>query len=606
MSGSKESSQGALLSPQGKSEGSATTTNQQSRNGEPTGLNVPKTSAKIFEPAKDEQRSSSDEWTVVNSEISEDDFAGKEAEEPNSPLGSSIVDLTQQESSVLSDQTNQKSTVAEDADLERENTKDSNRTTEARSRAVSDLSFTTGVHPPPGTPGNWQHGEGEYEDTADFTLEGAHAPTAGNENSGSPRSSVRKTALLRAASSAEHDGKQPASPNVEVDKDQQPIAEDTLPRVLSRIFTSEEWQKLHAKFENPPQESNEVGQTSQGSDKVDESVGEPGKEQYGDEASADYFAEKMAKSRVTNKNSQIPTPATDYDPSFGAELTRERRASSMSEHHGWADSSISSLHSTESGHVPRSMRLGTVLPPKELAVTAQSLVEHPRPLSIKDKPKDSVSAESDESGGVSLNSEAPLLTCGEFVTGCSNAHSQPPPTGSTRSSSPITTIAATAKSSPSKASEDGGVPIKAAGSPKTKLTPSNLELLPPLEPPKRGITHSTVSVLSGNPGKADSSRNCFDNDGNSKTAPALAAAIGMYYEQADSEEEENGKAKGAPSSWIFPCLPKLYPDQSGSAGSDKNAPTTQSSSGKGNKDTPDAEDDKTEYVTYVNLGRYID
>ena len=513
----------------------------------------------------------------MNSETSEDDLCRRGAEEVSSPLGGSVVDLKQQDSTVLIDQTNQQSVIADDADHEPEKAKDTNRTIGARSRAVSaarsDLSFSTGVHPPPGTPESWQYGGIEYTDATDFTLEPTHIPSAENGNSASPSSSVRKKALLRAASHAENDEKQTESAAAESTADQKPITEDALPRVPSRFFTSEEWQTLHDKFEKPLQKSDEVK-------KAVESVKESDGMQKGAQVSMDDI-EKIATHHVTTQSSQLLSPSTDYDPDFDLQLRRARKTSSLSEPQFWADSSISSLHSTESGHVPRSMRLGTVLPPKELADTTQSTVERQGTFHSKDESKDSVSTGSDTSGGVSLDTQKSLHISEDHLASIFTAYLQPPQTIATRESSPATTIIPSATNSPSKGSEDGGVPLKTPDSPKAKLTPGNLGLLPQPESPYRVKTLSAVSVVSGDPGKVDMSANPFDNLVDDKlTSDALETTT----HHSDNEDKEKGKGKEVPPTWTLPSRPNIRPDPTGSVGSSKNAPATQSTSAVGDEE----------------------
>ena len=501
----------------------------------------------------------------MNSETSEDGFCRKGAEEAGTSLGDSVVDLKQQDSTVLIDQTNQQCVIADDIDPDSENAKDTNRTIEARSRAVSaarsDLSYSPGVHPPPGTPESWQYGGIEYADATDFTLEGTHTPSAENESSISPSSWFRKKALLRAASHAENDEKQTESAAVENTADPKPITEDVLPRVPSRVFTSEEWQTLHDKFETPPQKSIEVK-------KADGSIDESDRMQKGNETFMDD-AEKTVTFHVTTQNSRRFSPSTDYDPDFGVEPKRARKTSSLSDHQFWADSSISSLHSTESGHVPRSMRLGTVLPPKEPTDTNQSLAEHQGTFHSKDKSKDSVSTGSDTSGGVSLDTQKSLHISEEYLVRTPTACLQPPRTTSTGDFSPATTIIATATNSPSKDSEDGGVPLKMSDSPKTKLTPGNLGLLPQPDSPYRVKTLSAVSVVSGDPGKVDMSTNPFDSLADEKLT---SDTMGTDTHPADHEDKEKGKGKETPPTWTLPSRPNIRPDPTGSVGSSKNAP----------------------------------
>lgn len=475
------------------------------------------------ETHKPEELSTSGEWEFVSRGSPENQIPEKENSGPFGALHEGIQDKG---SSVLSNRANQQSpasfttpTSPTSPTAEPKNgSLNDLQSAGSRGRAVSLAQSDTsrpgmGIYPPPGTPESPPHAGYEHADVAGLSLEGGDNSHTGNNHS-SEGASVRKTAMLRAASNAEGLEKGTEAVSIDSTTNPDPTAENPLPRVPSRFFTSEEWRVLHAKFENTAMDENEPEQAESAS-QLPETIFERGVEDPQPAQPSENMPQEISRPKLTTGNiwrHDFGSALTDKDHDFGVSLTRERKRSSITEPEPWGDSSIESIQTTSSEHVPRSMRAGTVLSPRtgHLADVNPFVREHVQTLHAEE-----ASGTGSSTGG---DAEEPLARTNKLVeehpqtlhsreastTSESTAETSTEASGGVKVN-PEDLFSATEQqtsSTPESLDKDteGGVVLEATTA-SSSLTQDNLRFVPNTSFAAK--TYSSTSIASGEIGKID-------------------------------------------------------------------------------------------------------
>ena len=367
---------------------------------QPIDLHVPKASAEGVGPSKDGQRLPSDEWEFINLDPTEAEKSIKEGKQPIRASRGSHEPPSQACPHVLSDKANRQTASSEPTESEGSMSKNLSPQLQPRSRASSDSEFccsfcgradspySGGVYPPPTTPRGWTWAQEEFVDTNGFIIDREEVAMSVAENVDSP---YRRAAILRAAT------KETLHTIMEEAIEQKFNASGLLPQVPSRIFTSEEWQVLHDRLKEEAWASETTGRPFD----LDAENRETG-------VISESMSEKLARLNRSSdgygsaSESQVLPASTAEDTDLIGRNNRERKASSLSEHQLWLESSVESILSTDSSHIPNSMRLGTVLPPKDIEHTSGPGTEKQKAAPIRGKSETNSSTASEESEDVAL------------------------------------------------------------------------------------------------------------------------------------------------------------------------------------------------------------